>query len=170
MSEKLSKAMSAMERTEASAESLAELSSLRAQLAAETKRADEATKDLADFDEMLEGMKAGFSERLAAAEARANAMAEVVANHWTDIPPSSDGWWLFHESGDPRTECRMLIIGGMVATDDEWEQHAGAKPGDDANYWEGNRVEDLTIGPLTKGLWKRSALLSAGEEAKDAPL
>jgi hypothetical protein len=72
-------------------------------------------------------------------------------NRWRRQTPESDGWWKFDEDGTGLQD--ILVSGGCVASDDEWEQSVGRPPTDCENYWEGSDLEEMTLGPLTTGKW-----------------
>ena len=73
------------------------------------------------------------------------------------VSPDRDGWWLFREQS-LSFDQRILVIGGHVASDDEWQQEMGYSPeGDGAeneNYFEVCSVAEMTDGTLTRGLWR----------------
>lgn len=70
--------------------------------------------------------------------------------------PDSDGWWIFDEDG-MHSQQRILVVGGIVASDDEWEEAVGYPPSEVVaeNYWEGCSVAQLTDGTLTSGTWTK---------------
>lgn len=69
-------------------------------------------------------------------------------------PPKRNGWWEFDEDGTGKQF--VLVVGGCVASDDEWERSVGRPPDGTwcENYWEGNDVADMTNGRLTRGTWR----------------
>lgn len=78
----------------------------------------------------------------------------VMPRRWHQHPPDIDGWWLFSEDG-MRDDQEILVRGGLVACDDEWEQATGSPPNEDLgeNYWDGTDLILMTNGHYTSGRW-----------------
>lgn len=77
----------------------------------------------------------------------------ATTNRWRRSPPDRDGWWQFDEDGTGKQF--VLVVGGCVADDSDWEESVGRPPEGvlSENYWEGNSVSEMTFGPLTTGKW-----------------
>ncbi len=78
--------------------------------------------------------------------------------------PNRDGLWMFYEDGDTGGE-QILIINGIVATDDEWEREIGRPPRDVMceNYWESESPNDMP-----EGIWEFVRPLKEKEKVKSA--
>lgn len=93
----------------------------------------------------------------------------TLVNRWRREAPYCDGWWKFDEDGTGLQD--VLVSGGSVADDDEWEQSVGRPPDETLceNYWEGSDIEEMTHGPLTTGKWLYMGFVPERLEPKDQP-